>query len=125
MLHVSNVPSSGDLLQGDIWVCLRGPGSVPPFVPRIGWGFAMFSKSKYAPIFAPAVCPGARLYWMLLVFSLTSVFEGLYPSNGLRELAVATGAANPLPTCEVKAKIDRAKLIECELAIAICAFKLF
>jgi hypothetical protein len=85
----------------------------------------MFSKSKYAPIFASAVCPGARLYWMLLVFSLTSVFEGLYPSNGLRELAVTTGAANPLSMCEVNAKIERAKLIEYDLAIAICAFKLF
>jgi hypothetical protein len=125
MLQVSNVPSSGYLFKGGHLDVLRGPGSVPPFVPRIGWGFAMFSKSKYAPIFASEVCPGARLYWMLLVFSLTSVFEGLYPSNGLRELAVATGAANPVPTCEVKAKIDRAKLIECELAIAICAFNLF
>jgi hypothetical protein len=84
----------------------------------------MFSKSKYAPIFASAVCPGTRLYWMLLVFSLTSVFEGLYPSNGLRELAAATGAANLLSMCEVKTKIARAKL-ECDLAIVICAFKLF
>ena len=100
---------------------VRGPGSVPPFVPRIGWGFAMLSKSRYAPIFASAVCPGARLYWMLLVFSLTIVFEGLYPSNGLREFAVATGAVNPLSMCELKAKIDRAKLMEYDLAIGISA----
>lgn len=58
------------------------------------------------------------------MFSLTSVFEGLYPSNGLSWRAGATGTANPLSMCEVKAKIDRAKLIGCDLSIAISAYVL-
>jgi hypothetical protein len=101
---------------GDIDIRTRSRVS-SSFFPLIGWGFAMLSKSRYAPMFASAVCPGARLYWMLLVFSLTIVLDGLYPSNGLRELAVATGAANAPSMREVKAKIDKAKLIEWDLAI--------
>lgn len=36
---------------------IRGPGSVPPVLPRTGCGFSISSKSKYTPRSAASVCP--------------------------------------------------------------------